>query len=42
MKFKERLLQGTLEKRYKRFFLDVKYKNKIIPAHCPNTGTMIG
>ena len=42
MKFKERLLQGALVKRYKRFFADIKYKNKIITAHCPNTGSMIG
>ena len=42
MKFKERLLQGTLIKRYKRFFVDMKYKNKIITGHCPNTGSMMG
>jgi len=42
MKFKERLLQGTLIKRYKRFFVDIKYKNKIITAHCPNSGSMLG
>ena len=42
MKFKERLLQGTLIKRYKRFFVDIKYKNKIITVHCPNTGSMMG
>ena len=42
MKFKERLLQGTLIKRYKRFFVDIKYKNKIITSHCPNSGSMMG
>jgi len=42
MKFKERLLQGSLVKRYKRFFVDIKYKNKIITAHCPNSGSMMG
>ena len=42
MKFKERLSQGILIKRYKRFFIDIKYKNKIITAHCPNTGSMMG
>ena len=42
MKFKEKLLQGTLIKRYKRFFIDIKYKNKIITAHCPNSGSMMG
>ena len=42
MKFKERLLQGALVKRYKRFFVDIEYKNKIITAHCPNPGSMMG
>ena len=42
MKFKETLLQGTLIKRYKRFFIDIKYKNKTITAHCPNSGSMMG
>jgi len=42
MKFKEILLQGTLIKRYKRFFIDIKYKNKSIVAHCPNSGSMMG
>ena len=42
MKFKERLLQGILIKRYKRFFVDINYKNKIITAHCPNSGSMMG
>ena len=41
MKFKERLLQGILIKRYKRFFADIKYKNKIITGHCPNSGSMM-
>ena len=42
MKFKERLLQGILLKRYKRFFVDIKYQNKTITAHCPNSGSMMG
>jgi len=42
MKFKERLLQGALVKRYKRFFVDIEYKNKIITGHCPNSGSMKG
>ena len=42
MKFKEKLLQGTLIKRYKRFFADIKYKNEVITAHCPNPGSMMG
>jgi len=42
MKFKEKLLQGSLIKRYKRFFVDLNYQNKIITAHCPNSGSMLG
>ena len=42
MEFKEKLLQGTLVKRYKRFFADIKIGNKIITAHCPNSGSMMG
>ena len=42
MKFKEKLLQGKLIKRYKRFFVDIKHQNKIIAAHCPNSGSMMG
>ena len=41
MKFKEKLLQGTLIKRYKRFFIDLKYQKKTITAHCPNSGSML-
>ena len=41
MEFKEKLLQGTLLKRYKRFFVDIKTSNKIITAHCPNSGSMM-
>jgi len=42
MIFKDRLLQGNLIKRYKRFFVDIKYKNKTVTAHCPNSGSMMG
>ena len=42
MKFKKKLLQGVLIKRYKRFFVDIKYQNATITAHCPNTGSMMG
>ena len=30
MKFKEKLLQGTLIKRYKRFFVDINIKTKLL------------
>ena len=42
MKFTKSLIKGKLIKRYKRFFVDVKLNNKVITAHCPNTGSMMG
>ena len=42
MKFENKLISGLFVKRYKRFFVDVKVENKIITAHCPNTGSMSG
>ena len=42
MNFSKKLIPGVFVKRYKRFFVDVKIKNKIITAHCPNTGSMLG
>ena len=42
MKFTEKLIKGKLIKRYKRFFVDVQLKDKVITAHCPNTGSMKG
>ena len=42
MKFTSSLIKGKLIKRYKRFFADVEVNNKIITAHCPNTGSMLG
>lgn len=46
MKFKKKLIQGTLLKRYKRFFADVEYdcedtgKKVALTIHCPNTGSL--
>ena len=42
MKFDNKLISGQLIKRYKRFFVDIKIKNKVVTAHCPNTGSMFG
>ena len=42
MNFENELIPGVLIKRYKRFFVDVKLKNKIIAVHCPNSGSMMG
>ena len=42
MNFENRLISGVFIKRYKRFFVDVQIENKVITAHCPNTGSMKG
>ena len=43
MQFQSNLVSGRLVKRYKRFFADVELSNgRIVTAHCPNTGSMIG
>ena len=42
MVFENELIAGVLIKRYKRFFVDIKVNNKVITAHCPNTGSMMG
>ena len=41
MDFEDELIPGVLIKRYKRFFVDIELKNKIITAHCPNPGSML-
>ena len=42
MNFENKLIPGRFINRYKRFFVVVKIKDKIITAHCPNTGSMYG
>ena len=42
MRFENKLIPGVFIKRYKRFFVDVQIKNKMVVAHCPNTGSMSG
>tara|TARA_Y100000768_G_scaffold93968_1_gene67998 strand:- start:84 stop:779 length:696 start_codon:yes stop_codon:yes gene_type:complete len=42
MNFENELISGVFIKRYKRFFADIKVKNNVITAHCPNTGSMMG
>jgi len=42
MNFNTKLIPGLFIKRYKRFFVDIKIGSKIVTAHCPNTGSMIG
>ncbi len=41
MQFDSPLIPGQIQKRYKRFFVDVKLVDgTIVTAHCPNTGSM--
>ena len=42
MNFENPLIPGVLIKRYKRFFVDIKIRDQIVTAHCPNTGSMYG
>lgn len=43
MKYSNKLLEGRLLKRYKRFLADVELASgEIITAHCANTGAMTG
>ena len=42
MNFENKLISGEFIKRYKRFFVDVEISGKIVVAHCPNTGSMLG
>ena len=42
MKFTNSLIKGKFIKRYKRFFADIEVNNKVVTAHCPNTGSMMG
>ena len=42
MKFKNKLIPAKLQKRYKRFFVDVLSKKEILTSHCPNSGSMMG
>ena len=43
MKFSQRLIPGTLIKRYKRFLADIELEDGTqITAHTANTGSMLG
>lgn len=43
MRFKSRLIRGTLIQRYKRFLADVRLSDgNVVTAHCTNTGSMMG
>ena len=43
MEFHPPLQEARLERRYKRFFADVRFDNgEEVVAHCPNPGSMLG
>ena len=43
MRFRSRLIRGTLIQRYKRFLADVRLNSgHVVTAHCTNTGSMLG
>ena len=42
MNFENKLIPGLFVKRYKRFFTDVKLKNKTVTVHCAKSGSMMG
>tara|TARA_B100000780_G_scaffold8711_1_gene6271 strand:- start:53 stop:754 length:702 start_codon:yes stop_codon:yes gene_type:complete len=42
MNFENPLIPGLFVKRYKRFFADIDVNNKIVTAHCANSGSMMG
>jgi sugar fermentation stimulation protein A len=42
VKFAQRLIEGRLIRRYKRFLADVQLPGEVITAACPNTGSMMG
>jgi len=42
MNFENQLISGLFIKRYKRFYADINVQNKIVTAHCANTGSMMG
>ena len=42
MNFENKLISGLFIKRYKRFFADINVNNKIVTAHCANSGSMMG
>lgn len=43
MRFQSPLISGTLLRRYKRFFADVKLRSgRVVTTHCANSGSLLG
>lgn len=42
MQFKNKLISSKFQKRYKRFFVEVKNNGKTLISHCANSGSMLG
>jgi sugar fermentation stimulation protein A len=42
MKFANKLVEGRLIRRYKRFLADIQLPGEVITAACPNTGSLLG
>ena len=43
MRIEQPIIEGRLEKRYKRFLADVRLEDgELLTAHCANTGSMLG
>ena len=42
MKYPNKIIIGSLIKRYKRFFADIKLDKETVTAYCPNTGSLLG
>jgi len=41
MEFKQKLIEGRLLRRYKRFIADIELPDgRVVQAHCPNSGSM--
>jgi sugar fermentation stimulation protein A len=42
LRFANKLVEGRLIRRYKRFLADIQLPDEVITAACPNTGSMMG